>query len=65
MLKHKKGDKIRVTRGDGTVVDAIFLSLSYPKDPKHYAIEIRKPTKLSKTGFVTKVWYLPETRFVD
>ena len=63
-MNYNKGDKVKVTNGLGEVLEGVFLRLDYKKDPKHYAVEMKFPTNMSKNGYRKTVWYLPESRFV-
>lgn len=64
MITHKKGDTVKITDSIGNVIEAIFLKLDYRKDPKHYMVEIKKPTSFHKSGYRKQIWFIPESRFV-
>ena len=64
MLKFKKGDTVAVTDSEGTVREAMFCEVSYPKNIIHYHVKVKKPSTIGNHKYRIADWYLPESRFV-
>ena len=60
----KRGDKVTVTDGNGKPIEAIYVCLSYRKNPKHHQVRVMK--EWGTKGKLKPVdWFLPESRFVS
>jgi hypothetical protein len=60
-MNYKKGDTVKVTDSLGKVIKGEFQGITYRKYPQHYAVKVKRVTKW---GLQTKIWHLPEARFV-
>lgn len=60
----KRGTEVTVVMNDGRKLPGKIKNLAYRKKPQHWAVEIMKPSKKTKTGLMKVVLYLTLDRII-